>query len=50
MKDCALLKCKFALEFYVWERANKLIPSMAGELAIIMKYLLEQFKEQITGL
>lgn len=33
MKDTAIVKCKLALEFYVWEKANTLLGSVAQELS-----------------
>ena len=50
MKDTAIVKCKLALEFYVWEKANILLGSVAQELSLTMGYLHRQLSEQMTSL
>ena len=50
MKDTSILKCKANLEFYVWERANGLISSVAEELSDTMTYLFRSLQEQVHSL
>ena len=50
MKDTAIIKCKTNLEFYVWEKANGLLSSVADELSGTMIYLIRHFQEQIQSL
>ena len=50
MRDVAMVKCKAALEFFVWEKANSLLPGIADELAETLEYLRVQMREQVYSL
>lgn len=52
MRDAAIVRCKLALEFYVWERANGLIGGLPGgeDIAMTMQYLLQNVQNQTKSL
>lgn len=50
MRDCSVLKCKLALDLYVWHKANSLIPREANAIASTMDYLLRQVQSHTTAM
>jgi hypothetical protein len=52
MRDAAIVRCKLALEFYVWDKANGLMAGVPGgeEIAITMQYLLKNIQSQTQSL